>query len=215
MSRGRRVSPLYMKRLLAAGFDRVYEIARSFRDEPVDATHSPEESLVEAYAAYADYITMRGLVRDLSCGGALTVLGTTRVPAARGPEVDLADEWPVRNLQEAVGDATGEDLGPDLDRTQLVNIGLAQGLQIDPSWSAGQLLVRLHEELVERQTEAPTLYTDFPLSVSPLARQHRDLPRLAERWDLVIFGREVAAAYTELVDPDELRHRLEGASGKV
>ncbi len=204
-----RIAPeLYLKRLAVGGVERVFEIGRNFRNEGVDATHNPEFTMLEAYEAYGDYTTMRALARDLilAAAGEHTVL-------TRGDEVvDLCDEWPVVPVYEAVSRAAGTPVTPDDPVGALRALADRLGVAWQDGWTHGQLVLELYEHLVEGATVRPTFYTDFPVDVSPLTRQHRDDPRLAERWDLVAFGMELGTAYTELVDPVELRARLTAQS---
>jgi lysyl-tRNA synthetase class 2 len=126
--------------------------------------------------------------------------------------VDLRDDWPVVPVHTAVSLAAGVDVTPDTTVSELRELADKLDISRQPEWTAGQLVLELYEHLVERTTVRPTFYTDFPVDVSPLTRQHRTDPRLAERWDLVAFGMEIGTAYTELVDPVELRSRLTAQS---
>ncbi|WP_432844058.1 bifunctional lysylphosphatidylglycerol synthetase/lysine--tRNA ligase LysX [Dactylosporangium sp. CA-092794] len=204
-----RIAPeLYLKRLAVGGVERLFEIGRNFRNEGVDATHNPEFTMLEAYEAYGDYTTMRALVRELI----LAAAGDRPVLERGGTVVDLRDEWPVVPVYTAVSDAAGAELTPGTSVAELRE--LAEKLQVpwQEAWTHGQLVLELYEHLVESATVGPTFYTDFPVDVSPLTRQHRQDARLAERWDLVAFGMELGTAYTELVDPVELRARLTAQS---
>ncbi len=207
-----RIAPeLYLKRLAVGGVERVFEIGRTFRNEGVDATHNPEFTMLEAYQAYADYTDMRHLAQALIVEAARAAFGR---PVARRPEgeVDLAGEWPVVTVHDAVAAAMGEKLTPDTPDAVLREWAQAAGVPVDPSWNRGQVLLECYERLVEHVTVAPTFYIDFPVEVSPLTRTHRSDPRLAERWDLVAFGMELGTAYSELVDPLEQRRRLTAQS---
>ncbi|GGQ39869.1 bifunctional lysylphosphatidylglycerol synthetase/lysine--tRNA ligase LysX [Couchioplanes azureus] len=207
-----RIAPeLYLKRLAVGGMEKVFELGRDFRNEGVDATHNPEFSMLEAYEAYGDYTSMRTLARDLILAAATAAHGA---PVARrdGVEFDLDTPWPVVTVHDAVSTAVGDAIGPDTDVAELRRLATMAGVALQPGWSAGQIVLEMYEKLVEKQTQAPTFYTDFPTEVSPLTRAHRDEPRLAERWDLVAFGMELGTAYTELVDPVEQRRRLTAQS---
>jgi lysyl-tRNA synthetase class 2 len=208
-----RIAPeLYLKRLCVAGVDRVFELGRTFRNEGADATHNPEFTMLEAYQAYGDYRTMLDLARTLVQEAAVAANGCTVLRRARagGPvsEVDIGGEWPVVTVNDAVAGALGEPVSAGTTRDQLAALADRAGVPYDPAWDRGALLLELYERLVEHRTGAPTFYTDFPTSVSPLTRAHRDDPRVAERWDLVAFGAEIGTAYTELTDPVEQRRRL-------
>jgi lysyl-tRNA synthetase class 2 len=207
-----RIAPeLYLKRLAVGGVEKVFEVGRDFRNEGVDATHNPEFTMLEAYQAYGDYVSMRELARDLVIGAAAAAYGA---PAARrgGKEIDLSGAWPVVPVHEAISLALGEKIDPDTSLDRLRELASAAKVPVQPSWGTGQVVLEMYERLVEAQTEAPTFYTDFPTEVSPLTRAHREDPRLAERWDLVAFGMELGTAYTELIDPVEQRRRLTAQS---
>ncbi len=208
-----RIAPeLYLKRLAVGGVGRVFEIGRSFRNEGVDATHNPEFTMLEAYAAYGDYATMRELARELIVSAAMAAYGRPVAIRPDGTEVDLSGGWPVVPLHEAVAAALGEPLTPDTPVEDLRALAHRARVPLDPGWDRGHVLLEMYERLVEAKTTAPTFYTDFPVEVSPLTRAHREDPRLAERWDLVAFGVEIGTAYTELVDPVEQRRRLTAQS---
>ena len=198
---------LALKRLIVGGVHRVFELDRVFRNEGIDATHSPEFSELEAYQAFADYRTMAELDRDLVLNAAEAV-GSTVVPDGHGGEVDLDVEWRWLPIHQAVSEILGEELTPDTD--QAVLRGLAERNQLDPKpdASAAELLLLLFEKLVEHTIVAPTFICDYPVEVRPLARKHRDDPRLAEAFDLIIAGVELSPAYSELNDPVDQRERL-------
>jgi lysyl-tRNA synthetase class 2 len=206
-----RIAPeLYLKRLAVGGVERVFEIGRNFRNEGVDATHNPEFTMLEAYEAYGDYTTMRELARSLILAAAAA--GPGPVLRRGATQVDLRDEWPVIPVYEAVSRAAGAAVTPDSSPQELRAVADRHGVAWQEAWTHGQLVLELYEHLVEGATVWPTFYTDFPVDVSPLTREHREDSRLAERWDLVAFGMELGTAYTELVDPVELRARLTAQS---
>lgn len=212
-----RIAPeLFLKRLMVGGVDKVFEIGRNFRNEGADATHNPEFTMLEAYEAYGDYVTMRHVAQDIITNAAQAALGTTVIsgPDVHGVlhEVDLANPWRVTTVNEAISAAAGVEITADTDRDALVALADKLDIGIDPRWTRGNVLLELYEHLVEHVTVEPTFYCDFPAEVSPLTRQHRDDPRLAERWDLVAFGAEVGTAYSELVDPVIQRERLTAQS---
>jgi lysyl-tRNA synthetase class 2 len=190
---------LPLKRLVVGGIDRVYEIGRTFRNEGIDTTHNPEFTMLEAYEAYGDYDTMADLTRDLVLSAA---------DAVGDSAIDLSGDWRTVTVHAAVAEAVGKDVTPDTDAGELKAIAAAHEVHLQPQWSAGEIVLELFEKLVEHTLIAPTFVRDYPADVRPLARQHRDDPRLAEAWDLVINGVELAPAYSELVDPVEQRRRL-------
>jgi lysyl-tRNA synthetase class 2 len=203
---------LYLKRLMVGGLEKVYELGRNFRNEGADATHNPEFTMLEAYEAYGDYTSIGVLTRSLILSAARAGLGGTVLRRADGSEHDIGGDWPSIGVHEAVSLALGEEVTPDTGEDQLRKLAARAGIAVEPSWSAGQVLVELYEHLVEARTVLPTFYRDFPVEVSPLTRQHRDDPRLAEKWDLVAFGAEIGTGYSELVDPVEQRARLTAQS---
>ena len=204
-----RIAPeLYLKRLVVGGIERVFEINRNFRNEGIDTRHNPEFTMLEAYESYGDYDTMATLVRELIQEAAENALGTLVVPTPDGETLDLSGEWPKVPVLSAVSNAAGTDVRLDAGVDVLRKQADAAGVPVDPQWGAGQIVLEMYERLVESRTVGPTFYVDFPKDVSPLTRQHRDDPLLAERWDLVALGREIGTAYSELVDPVEQRRRL-------
>jgi lysyl-tRNA synthetase, class II len=203
---------LYLKRLVVGGLERVYEIGRIFRNEGADSTHNPEFTMLEAYEAYADYNTMQTLTRELLQAAAQAAFGAPVARRPDGSEYDLSGEWRSVSLHEALSHALGEPVTPDTPAAALRQLAGRAGVELQPGWDAAQIVLELHEHLVEAVTVEPTFYRDFPVEVAPLTRQHRTEPRLAEKWDLVAFGTEIATAYSELVDPVEERARLTAQS---
>jgi lysyl-tRNA synthetase, class II len=195
---------LWLKRLVVGGIDRVFELAKDFRNEGIDSTHNPEFTMLEAYEAYGDYDTMAELTRDLVLSAAHAV-GSTVVP---GSEIDLAKPWRSVTIHDAVAEAVGQDVTPDTPADELRALAQARDVALQPNWTAGEIVLELFEKLVEHTLIEPTFVKDYPLEVRPLARSHRDDPRLTEAWDLIIGGVELAPAYSELVDPVEQRRRL-------
>ncbi|MFJ4681742.1 bifunctional lysylphosphatidylglycerol synthetase/lysine--tRNA ligase LysX [Streptomyces sp. NPDC088789] len=207
-----RIAPeLYLKRLCVGGLEKVFELGRTFRNEGVSHTHNPEFTLLEAYQAYADYDVMLDLTRELIQGAATAALGR---PVARkdGREHDISGPWPVKTVYGAVSDALGEEIDPGTALPALHRLCDRARVPYRPDDGHGDVVLELYERLVEERTGPPTFYKDFPTGVSPLTRQHRTDPRLAERWDLVAFGTELGTAYSELTDPVEQRRRLTAQS---
>ena len=208
-----RIAPeLFLKRLCVAGMGKVFELNRNFRNEGADATHNPEFTSVEAYQAYADYLDMRELTRQLILEVATAMYGS---PVARRPgpdgtlaEVDLSGPWRSMTVHEAVSRACGTPVTPDTGLAELSRLCREHGINRPPDAGPGALVTELYEVLVEKHTHLPTFYLDFPVESSPLTRAHRADPRLAERWDLVAFGVEIGTAYSELIDPVDQRQRL-------
>jgi lysyl-tRNA synthetase class 2 len=205
---------LYLKRLVVGGIDRVFEIGRNFRNEGIDTTHNPEFTMLEAYEAYGDYDSMADLTRDLVLSAA-QALGSTVVSDGRGGEIDLAKPWRSVTIHQLVTAAVGRDVTPGTGVDELVEIAAAHEVALQPGLKAGEVVLELFEKLVEHTLLEPTFVKDYPAEVRPLARAHRDDPRLTEAWDLVIGGVELAPAYSELVDPVEQRRRLTEQSAKA
>ncbi len=205
---------LYLKRLVVGGIDRVFEIGRIFRNEGVDSTHSPEFTMLEFYEAYGDYDTVAALTRTMVLEAARRT-GRTVVPDGRGGTVDLEQPWRDATLHGLVSEAVGEpvDAGTPLER--VVQLAADHDVALQDGWDAGEVVLELYEKLVEHTLLQPTFVRDYPVSARPLARDHRDDPRLAEAWDLVVAGTELATGYSELVDPVEQRRRLTEQSVKA
>ena len=202
---------LYLKRAVVGGLDRVFEIGKNFRNEGMDATHLPEFTMLEFYEAYGDYDTVADLTREmiLTCARAV---GRTVVC---GGEVDLEQPWRTATLFDLVSDAVGQQVDAGTDAAVLTALAEDHEVVLQPGWSAGEIALELFEKLVEHTLVQPTFVKDYPVDARPLARDHRDDPRLAEAWDLVIGGVELATGYSELVDPVEQRRRLTEQSLKA
>jgi lysyl-tRNA synthetase, class II len=198
---------LYLKRCIVGGLERVYEIGPVFRNEGVDSSHSPEYTLLEAYESYGDYDTMAELTRALVIDAAIAS-GSEAPVTPDGVEIDLMGEWRTVTIHDAVSEAVGEQVTPDTDIATLRRLADRCQVPLPPDWDAGEIVLELYEKLVEHTIVQPTFVRDYPVSVRPLARPHRNDPRLAEAWDLVIGRLELAPAYSELVDPVEQRRRL-------
>ncbi|ELS58343.1 putative Lysyl-tRNA synthetase [Streptomyces viridochromogenes Tue57] len=207
-----RIAPeLYLKRLCVGGLEKVFELGRTFRNEGVSYKHNPEFTMLEAYQAYADYDVMLDLTRELVQRAATAAFGS---PVARkdGTEYDLSGPWPVKTVYGAISEALGDEIGPDTELLRLHRHCDRAGVPYTGDDGHGDIVLEMYERLVEVKTQLPTFYKDFPTDVSPLTRQHRQDPRLAERWDLVAFGTELGTAYSELTDPVEQRRRLTAQS---
>jgi lysyl-tRNA synthetase class 2 len=197
---------LYLKRLLVAGLERVYEIGRNFRNEGIDRDHNPEFTMLEAYQAFGDYETMMELGQALVVAAVRAVRGSLRFEY-RGRELNLEGDWRRITVLGSVAEATGEDIS--LDRPDLADIARRHGIDVHPTWGPGKVVLELFEKLVERDIWDPTFVCDFPREVSPLARPHRAEPGVVEHYDLVVAGMEIIPAYSELSDPDEQRRSFE------
>ncbi|MET7528718.1 bifunctional lysylphosphatidylglycerol synthetase/lysine--tRNA ligase LysX [Streptomyces goshikiensis] len=212
-----RIAPeLYLKRLCVGGMEKVFEMGRTFRNEGVSYKHNPEFTMLEAYQAFADYDVMLDLTRELIQGAATAAYGSPIAHKA-GPDGklvvhDISGTWPVKTMYGAIGEALGEEVDADTAEPALRRLCDRAGVPHGPEDTRGDVVLEMYERLVEERTKLPTFYKDFPTDVSPLTRQHRRDPRLAERWDLVAFGTELGTAYSELTDPVEQRRRLTAQS---
>jgi lysyl-tRNA synthetase class 2 len=203
-----RIAPeLYLKRLLVGGVGRVFELNRNFRNEGADATHNPEFTMLEAYEPYGTYDTMAELTRALVLDAARAALGTTEV-VRDGVAYELSEPWHEITVYGSVSDALGEQVTPGTSLTEVRKLAGRVGLAFDPEWGQGRLVQELYEELVEGRLRFPTFVRDYPAATSPLTRPHRQDVRLAEKWDLIVFGMELGTAYSELIDPVLQRQRL-------
>ncbi len=214
-----RIAPeLYLKRLCVGGVERVFELGRAFRNEGVDFSHNPEFTLLEAYQAHADYRVWIDGCRELIQNAAIAANGSAVVMRPRDHHedqlepVDISGAWTVTSVHDAVSAALGEQVDAQTELATLRRLCDAAHIPYLTHWDAGAVVLEIYERLVEDRTEAPTFYTDFPTSVSPLTRPHRSKPGVAERWDLVAWGVELGTAYSELTDPVEQRRRLQEQS---
>jgi lysyl-tRNA synthetase class 2 len=198
---------LYLKRAVVGGIDRVFEIGKTFRNEGIDSTHSAEFTMLEAYEAYGDYNSVADWTRELILDAAMAV-GVQTPRTAEGVEIDLGSEWRRATVYDLVSAAVQDAVTPDLDAARLRALAASRNVAVKPEWDAGEIVLELYEKLVEHTLIQPTFVCDYPRSVRPLARPHREDPRLAEAWDLVIGGVEIAPAYSELADPVEQRRIL-------
>ncbi len=203
---------LFLKRCVVGGVERVFEINRVMRNEGIDSTHSPEFTMLEAYQAYATYDEIADLTQQLVVECARTVFGSPIVRHADGSEHDLGGEWRSVTLHGALSETVGTNVTPDTSTEELRTIAATHSVELKDSWGAGEITLELFEKLVEHTLIEPTFVRDYPVEVRPLARQHRSDPRLAEAWDLFVFGTEVAVGYSELVDPVVQRERLTAQS---
>jgi len=204
-----RIAPeLYLKRLVVGGFERVYEIARVFRNEGLSTRHNPEFTMLEAYAAYWDYGDMMRLTEDLVAHLATELLGTTKVTYG-GRELDLTPPWPRATLTDLVAEHAGVNVHVGMDLGELRGICDDHGVPWKESQGPGKLILELYEKTTEGHLWGPVFVCDYPKEVSPLARDHRSEPGMVERFEGIVAGRELCNAFSELVDPDEQRARFE------
>jgi lysyl-tRNA synthetase, class II len=205
-----RIAPeLYLKRLIAGGMRRVYEINRNFRNEGMSARHNPEFTMLESYAAYDDYHDVMELTEALIQRAATEALGTLEL-SYQGRAVSLAAPFRRAPLLELTREAAGHpELAYDLPLDDLRAICDEHDVPWDAAFGPGKLVLELFEKLVEPHLWDPTFVLDYPVEVSPLARKHRSEPHVTERFELIVTGRELANAFSELIDPADQRERFE------
>ena len=207
-----RIAPeLYLKRLLIGGFERVYELNRSFRNEGLSPRHNAEFTMLEAYEAYVDYHDTMTLVEDLVRVIAQAVNGTLEV-TFDDEVVDLSQPFRRMTMFEVVTETTGRDLTDAWkrqDREALVQAAEDLQVRFDPKWASGKLMVEIFEQTTEKKLITPTYVTGMPKEVSPLAKDHRTIEGFTEHADLIVGGVEIAPVYSELNDPEEQRRRFE------
>ena len=201
---------LYLKRLVVAGLDRVYEIGRVFRNEGVSRKHNPEFTMMECYQAYADYRDMMELTQRMVQTISERVFGGLKL-SHRGETLDLAGDWPRLSMRDAIAERTGVDVLDSADLTSLQEALRAAGLDPGEAPTWGRLVDDLFSEYVEPKLVQPTFVTGYPLELSPLAKRAADDPRLVERFEAFMGGMEVANAFSELNDPLDQRQRLEAS----
>jgi len=198
---------LYLKRLIVGGFDGVYEISKDFRNEGLSRFHNPEFTMMELYVAYKDYDWMMNLVEEMVERIAIAMHGSSDLQV--GDEtISFARPWKRIPLLEAIQEKTGEDLYGK-SREELAVIGKKLGLEIEDSMGSGKIIDEIFGEFVEPHLIQPTFITDYPVELSPLAKNHRTKKGLVERFEAICNGKELCNAFSELNDPDDQRARFE------
>ena len=198
---------LYLKRLIVGGFDGVYEFAKDFRNEGMDRTHNPEFTVLEFYVAYKDYHWMMDTTESLLEKIALNVHGATEVTVGE-KQIDFKAPYPRVPILQAIKDHTGFDVA-GMNQEQLLEVAKKLHLDVDATMGIGKLIYEIFGEKCEHLYIQPTFITDYPKEMSPLCKSHRDNPDLTERFELMVNGKELANAYSELNDPIDQRERFE------
>ena len=198
---------LYLKRLIVGGFDGVYEFAKDFRNEGMDRTHNPEFTVMEIYVAYKDYNWMMNFTEQMIEKVAMDVCGDTEITV--GPnKISLKAPFKRISMRDSILEFTGFDIyGKSEDELRAAAKGM--GIEVTDSMGKGKLIDEIFGEKCEGNYIQPTFITDYPIEMSPLCKKHRDNPELTERFELMINGKEVANAYSELNDPIDQRERFE------
>jgi lysyl-tRNA synthetase class 2 len=198
---------LYLKRAMVGGADKVYEIGRIFRNEGIDSAHSAEFSMLEFYAAWGDQWTVAATTQRLIQQAADAALGSRHL-SFHGVDIDLDGTWRRARFFDLLSAAVGEPVSLETDLARLHQLADQRGIAYDPQLDPGKMAMELYAELVEPTLLQPTFVHDYPAVAQPLARPHRDDPRLVEAWDLVIGGVERGTGFSELIDPVIQRERL-------
>ncbi len=198
---------LYLKRLIVGGFDWVYEFARNFRNEGMDRTHNPEFTILEFYVAYKDYLWMMETTEQLLEKAALDVCGTTDVQVG---DKTISFKAPFKRvtIYDAIKEHTGFDVSR-MNEQQLRSVCQQLHIHVDNTMGKGKLIDEIFSEKCEDHFVQPTFVIDYPVEMSPLTKKHRDKQGLVERFELIINGKEMANAYSELNDPIDQRERFE------
>ena len=198
---------LYLKRLIVGGFDGVYEFSKDFRNEGMDRTHNPEFTVMELYVAYKDYHWMMDTTEQLLEKVATDATGGTKITVGEN-EIEFKAPYPRVPILDAIKEHTGIDVS-GMDEDQLRETAKGLGLEVDETMGVGKLIDEIFGEKCEHNYIQPTFITDYPKEMSPLTKAHRSKPGLTERFELMINGKEVANAYSELNDPIDQRERFE------
>ena len=204
-----RIAPeLYLKRLVVGGMERVFEIGRVFRNEGLSPRHNPEFTLLELYAAYADYTNMMALTQELVQHLARTLAGSEQV-AYDGRELNLGGDWRRVSMTDVIAEKLGEKLSLETPLDELSALAQKHGIETEDWWGPGKLICEIYEKTCEADLWEPTFVVDYPSEVSPLAKECPDRPGWTQRFELIIAGREIANAFSELTDSEEQRNRFE------
>ena len=198
---------LYLKRLIVGGFDGVYEFSRDFRNEGMDRTHNPEFTCMEIYVAYKDYLWMMDFTEKMLERICMDVHGTTKVQFGE-KEIDFKAPYKRITILGAIKEKTGYDI-VGMNENQLREVCMKLGVEQDQTMGKGKLIDAIFGEKCENTYIQPTFIIDYPIEMSPLTKQHRANPELTERFELMVNGKEIANAYSELNDPVEQRARFE------
>jgi lysyl-tRNA synthetase, class II len=199
---------LPLKRLIVGGMNRVFEIGRVFRNEGLDTRHNPEFTLLEAYQAFGDYHDMMDLTEAIIATACAEAIGTT-VVQINGKDVDLKPPWRRATMAELIKENAGVEMHPSMPVADARRIADERGVEYLDVWGSGKIMSEVYDDSSEHLLLEPTFVMDHPREVSPLARAHRDDPELTERFELVVAGRELANAYSELNDPVDQAERFQ------
>lgn len=193
-------SELYLKRLIVGGFDKVYEIGRMFRNEGMDIKHNPEFTTIELYAAYENLEDMMNITEELFSKIAQKVCGTTKINY-QGQDIDLTPSWKRITMIDSIKEVCGVDFNKIETDEEAVKVAKEVGIEVEEGMTRGKIISLFFDEKVEETLIQPTFVYDYPVEISPLAKRRQDDPRLTERFEIFIGGREYGNAFSELNDP--------------
>ena len=209
-----RIAPeLYLKRLVVGGFEKVFEIARVFRNEGISSRHNPEFTMLELYEAYADWNDIMELAENLIEYLALQLTGSSTV-SFDGKDIDLSAPWRRASMIELIYEQTGHGITLETPIEELRNLCKQNDIEVQSSYGPGKLILELYEKTVEPNIWDPCFVTEYPKEVSPLSRDHRDKDGLTERFEGIIAGREILNGFSELVDSEEQMERFKDQLAK-
>jgi lysyl-tRNA synthetase class 2 len=198
---------LYLKRLIVGGYEGVYEFAKDFRNEGMDRTHNPEFTVMEIYVAYKDYNWMMDFTEEMIEKVALALHGTTKVQVG-DKVIDFKRPFKRISMLDSIKEHTGFDIN-GMDETQLREVCKQLEIEVDASMGKGKLIDEIFGEKCEGSYIQPTFITDYPKEMSPLCKKHRENPELTERFELMVNGKELCNAYSELNDPIDQLERFQ------
>ena len=203
-----RIAPeLYLKRLVTGGMERVYEINRNFRNEGISTFHNPEFTMIEFYMSYATYEDLMSYTEELFAFIARYIFGSLKF-TYQGAEIDLSPPWRRISVKDALLQMAGMDKSTIEDQTQALAFARKVGCEVKNTDPLGKVLMAIFDEVVEKKLIQPTFVTDYPVAVSPLSRRSNSDPDIVDRFELYIYGREIANAFSELNDPADQRERF-------
>ena len=203
-----RIAPeLYLKRLVVGGFEKVFEIARVFRNEGISSRHNPEFTMLELYEAYADWNDIMELAENLIEYLAVQLTGSSTV-SFDGKDIDLSAPWRRSSMIELILEQTGHAISLETPLDELRNLCKQYDIEVESSYGPGKLILELYEKTVEPNIWNPCFVTEYPKEVSPLSRDHREKDGLTERFEGIIAGREILNGFSELVDSEEQMERF-------
>jgi len=203
-----RVAPeLYLKRLVIGGFERIFEINRSFRNEGISTLHNPEFTMLEFYQSYATYMEMMEMTEELLCSMVKEIHGGLRLPC-QGKEIDFTPPWRRIRFKDSLLEIGKLDPVILKDPLKAIEISRGLGLELKKGTSHGRVLADLFKERVEPNLLEPTFITHYPTEVSPLSRRNEEDPEVVDRFELFIAGREIANGFSEINDPLDQRERF-------